>query len=1111
MIAISKIEPASSRLHAAALRRIVARSSTLYERLEVAHVLPTSEPLAEALQQSRIDAWCDAIAKGDFDRFQRCLSWDGITLDQAKQAIQTVTLREDAPLPDWAEMLHQVFLLMTAQASEQSPTYRFFDPQAPLPFQELFAPFVLIAQQELSRRTGAAARRLTEPVHALLERSLLGQLIDLSAQSISLTFTSWRTGQQSSFGRFLSQMGSISGRNLYLRFVQEMLQGQFVSFLEEYATLARLLITLTNLWIEAQQEFLQRLDADWLMIGERFGKDISNAQVVAIQVELSDRHRGGRSVIAFRIGDDLPLVYKPKSLGIDRAYNDLLLWLNEQGCLLPFKAVEVIDRGDYGWVEYVLSWHCADVHQVKRHYQRAGMLLCLTYVLEATDCHHENLLACGEYPVLIDLETLLQPRPDLESAEYLQTAHRIAIYQLSNSVARTALLPVWEGEDDADSSFDYSGLGSQVQQNRTYKGLQWTAVNTDQMALTLQDIAIEPSFSHMPMLDGKPANLINSIESVAEGFQQLYYFLLEKRELLLAENSPLKAMANQTIRFLFRRTNIYAKILKQLAHPNYLKDGVDRSIRLEVLKRSAAMEANQPKFWSMIDVERQSMEQLDIPMFTLQSDREILTLSSQQQVEQFFEGSGFDLMWQRLQSLSLADMSMQVQYIRAMLGLRGIAPHEMSLREQDGSAEDSFSSEILDDTALLAEAIAITQRIQDRAIHAPDGSVTWLSPQFSLQHQRFELQPTNTSLYDGKVGIALFLAALAKVTGETSYKELCLQALQDFQRSKEAVLFSTKDPNFNLNLGLSAGLASSMYGITCISRLLSDCNLLEMALDMVSLVEPDVIAQDTYLDILGGTTGILLSLITLYEMTQDSAALEAAIACGQSLLARSVPTEGGRAWRTLSGRLLTGFSHGAAGIAYALLKLAHITGDRAYQLAAEAGIAYEQSCFLPTVSNWCDLRDFSQFLLATGSTEAPPLMSSWCHGATGIGLGRLGGLTLLDNAAIRQDIQSALQTTYATLEQKREMVDQLCCGSMGRVDFLITASDRLGQPELLANARAQASQVIHLARSKGGYTAEPGLHQSIYVPGFFRGEAGIGYTLLRLIAPQQLPSILLLE
>jgi lantibiotic modifying enzyme len=38
-------------------------------------------------------------------------------------------------------------------------------------------------------------------------------------------------------------------------------------------------------------------------------------------------------------------------------------------------------------------------------------------------------------------------------------------------------------------------------------------------------------------------------------------------------------------------------------------------------------------------------------------------------------------------------------------------------------------------------------------------------------------------------------------------------------------------------------------------------------------------------------------------------------------------------------------------------------------------------------------------------------MTSWCHGATGIGLARLGSLAILDTPDVRQEIAIALKTT----------------------------------------------------------------------------------------------------
>ena len=81
---------------------------------------------------------------------------------------------------------------------------------------------------------------------------------------------------------------------------------------------------------------------------------------------------------------------------------------------------------------------------------------------------------------------------------------------------------------------------------------------------------------------------------------------------------------------------------------------------------------------------------------------------------------------------------------------------------------------------------------------------------------------------------------------------------------------------------------------------------------------------------------------------------------------------------------------------------------------------------------------------------------------------------------------------------------------MGQIELLLCAANRLGQPGLLTDARVYASQLVQQARQKG-YYLEPALHSSVYVPGLFRGEVGIGYTLLRLTYLEQLPSILLWE
>lgn len=240
-------------------------------------------------------------------------------------------------------------------------------------------------------------------------------------------------------------------------------------------------------------------------------------------------------------------------------------------------------------------------------------------------------------------------------------------------------------------------------------------------------------------------------------------------------------------------------------------------------------------------------------------------------------------------------------------------------------------------------------------------------------------------------------------------------------------------------------------------------------------------------------------MLALYNSSASAEFLDQAITCGNHLLNERVVSDSGyRTWATVDGKLLTGFSHGAAGIAYALLRLYKASGETAFLEAAEEAIAYERSVFIPEQGNWPDFRQ-------SFPKDKAVCMCSWCHGATGIGLARLGGLDILDTPEIRQDIEAAINTTK---QQKLTGIDHLCCGNMGRVEFLLTASRKLSRPDLLEDAMQIASQVVARANQKGHFGYGPIL---TFHPGFFPGASGIGYQLLRLAYPDQLPSVLLWE
>ena len=149
---------------------------------------------------------------------------------------------------------------------------------------------------------------------------------------------------------------------------------------------------------------------------------------------------------------------------------------------MAFTALQVLDRPGYGWVEYVRSAPCSNEEVARRYYLRAGMLLCLVHVLKGTDFHFENLIACGEQPVLIDVETLMYPDPRSSLESRNVTGQTEAENLLASSVLRTGLLPAWEGSPDG-KVFDTGAFSGAGEQASSFRHAQWKHVNTDDMAL----------------------------------------------------------------------------------------------------------------------------------------------------------------------------------------------------------------------------------------------------------------------------------------------------------------------------------------------------------------------------------------------------------------------------------------------------------------------------------------------------------------------------------------------------------------------------------------------------------------------------------------------------
>ncbi len=111
----------------------------------------------------------------------------------------------------------------------------------------------------------------------------------------------------------------------------------------------------------------------------------------------------------------------------------------------------------------------------------------------------------------------------------------------------------------------------------------------------------------------------------------------------------------------------------------------------------------------------------------------------------------------------------------------------------------------------------------------------------------------------------------------------------------------------------------------------------------------------------------------------------------------------------------------------------------------------------------------------------------------------------LDDSHLRGEIEAALHTT---LDHGFGRSHSLCHGDLGNVELLTQAGLRLDQPRWLVERDRLAAMVLASIERDGPQCGGP---QAVEMPGLMLGSAGIGYGLLRLAAPERVPSVLLLD
>lgn len=302
-----------------------------------------------------------------------------------------------------------------------------------------------------------------------------------------------------------------------------------------------------------------------------------------------------------------------------------------------------------------------------------------------------------------------------------------------------------------------------------------------------------------------------------------------------------------------------------------------------------------------------------------------------------------------------------------------------------------------------------------------------------------------------------------------------------------------------------------IYGLIHLAHWSESDQAFTTAQHVAKWLTASVFERDNILDLSGGTAGAVIGLLTLHKITGNKQYLEQAIQGGEHLLAARIKdtASGVRIWpyQHKSERPLTGFSHGAAGIAYSLLTLNdRLNGSGTkFREAAQEAIAYERAVFDEQQCNWPDFRQPQEEI----DQEQQKCMTAWCHGAPGIGLSRaLMQPYLPDDDMLDQEIETAVKTTC---NHPLKAPDHLCCGNFGRIAILHTIGQLTNDTELIETAKRKAAACMKRAQKDGQYLFTIPQKGDCPNVSLFRGIGGVAYTLLQLARPGEYPSLLMME
>lgn len=807
----------------------------------------------------------------------------------------------------------------------------------------------------------------------------------------------------------------------------------------KYPVLCRLLLKLTLNFINNIDCMLNNIHNNYSSMLSTF-KLNKTSTIESIQFNPHETHQDGLNVSILNFSCGRKLVYKPRNLAILNAYQNLIEFINLH-CntvnLLDLHAPLALVKDNFTLEEYIEHLPCQTKLEVKNFYKRLGQNAYIAYLLRGTDMHMENIIASGEYPYFIDIETLFTNVIPLSNIEQ---ATKSAAFILSDNVTATGILPANTFFANNGYGVDVSALGGK-EQKLSKKILGLTNNNSDDIKYDFIDAHL-PGAQNVPYIEGQTVNYVNYVNDFIEGFKLMANFFVIHKEIIRKKILPL--FENVVVRTLIRNTQNYKNILDMSIHPVYLSSSILRE-RLFLNLFSLAIK-NQAACLS----EYSDLLNGDVPIFFNIPTSTSIFDSKGNEIADFFENSALQLVKNKLTTQETHTINKQTNLIKLVTGNKETKQicytSQIPIGELTGTQHSS--------DYFLSSAEEIAKYIYNQGIHkSNDKSHCWLH---LMSEKSTKLELMNGTLYNGLSGLALFYLYLGILRPDSKWLSIAEEILDNAQTLVAA------EHSSNALTGKASTLYTT-FKFFCHTQSFKYISIMSDIMNNISITD----YTDSF-DWINGSLSTLQVLICIYEYCHDIKYLNEI----QNISSQLNSIIGKQKNLTID------FGHGIAPLASIFSNLIFTESDKQYQQ-----YLHEVLKFIAT-----NIENIQR--------------NHWCHGAVGIALS-LMNMKNSTNYSLYSKIYSYLDKFIKN--SSVDCLDILCHGNAGAIDYFIEKFLQYNDKNSLVTAYSIGEVICAnaLAHISDNETPE--------ALGLFNGLTGIGYELLRLYAPEIVPSVLLLK